>query len=274
MKLPWLLSSLFVILILPNCSADPQAQTATTKPSLVPVDTIIATQDTFPKLHFSLDYLRGRFDPAKHPDFTKVDRELTDGDGSYYMRKDAYAAFEAMFAAAKADGLRLEIVSATRNFNRQKSIWEAKWTGNRLLEGREKAPVAYPDEKERALAILRWSSMPGTSRHHWGTDIDINQLTNSYFESGKGLQEYEWLTANAPAYGFCQPYSPKGEERPDGYDEEKWHWSYLPVARQLTELARTQLTDTEIDGFKGAEVASNIGVVNKYVLGINTECQH
>lgn len=222
---------------------------------------------------FTLDYLRGRFDPATHPDFTKVDPAVTDGDGTYYLRKDAYAAFMAMHQAAKADGVTLKIISATRNFDRQKRIWEAKWTGERLLEGREKAPTAYPDPKARALAILRWSSMPGTSRHHWGTDMDFNDLNNEYFASGEGLKIYTWLTTHAPSFGFCQPYSPKGSERPHGYNEEKWHWSYLPVARQLTEQARLQLTDAQIDGFKGAETAAAIGVVEKYVLGVSGDCK-
>ncbi len=234
---------------------------------------IVATQaDTLPIYNFSLDYLRGRFDPAKHPDFRSVPAYLTDKSRTFYLRKDACAAFEKMHKAAADDGVQLLIISATRNFDRQKSIWEAKWTGARLLEGKENASKAYPAAKDRALAILRWSSMPGTSRHHWGTDMDINQLTNKYFESGRGLKEYEWLQNNAAAYGFCQPYSPKGVDRPDGYNEEKWHWSYLPVARQLTKLAQTKLNDSQIDDFKGAEAAAEIGVVKKFVLGISRTC--
>ena len=240
----------------------PEAVTVAEKNVAIPVDSTL-----------DIDYLRGRFDPATHPDFTKVAPELTDGDGTYYLRKDAYTAFQAMHAAAAKEGVKLVIISATRNFDRQKSIWEAKWNGNRLLEGREKAPEAYPVPKDRALAILRWSSMPGTSRHHWGTDMDINQLTNSYFEKGEGLKVYEWLTTHAHEFGFCQPYSPKGAERPDGYNEEKWHWSYEPIARQLTALASTALQDEQIDGFDGAATAVEIGVVEKYVLGVSQQCK-
>ena len=222
---------------------------------------------------FTIDDIRGRFEPREHSDFVVVDRKYTDGDGTYYLRKETYEAFQEMHAAALADTVKLVIISATRNFARQKMIWEAKWNGARLLEGREKAPEVYPNPKDRAFAILRWSSMPGTSRHHWGTDMDFNRLTNDYFESGEGLKVYEWLSAHAAEYGFCQPYSPKGEERPHGYNEEKWHWSYLPVARQLSELARTALSDEQIDGFDGAEAATEIGVVEKYVLGVSSECK-
>jgi LAS superfamily LD-carboxypeptidase LdcB len=220
----------------------------------------------------TIDYLMGQFNPAEHPDFTIVDRKYTDGDGTYYLRKDAYEAFVAMHAAAAEDGVQLKIISATRNFNRQKSIWEAKWTGARLLEGRESAPDVYPDSTERALAILRWSSMPGTSRHHWGTDMDLNRLTNEYFAEGEGLKIYKWLEAHAEEFGFCQPYSPKGDERPDGYNEEKWHWSYMPIAQQLTELARRELRNEQINGFKGAGTAQTIDVKTKYILGVNPAC--
>ena len=114
--------------------------------------------------------------------------------------------------------------------------------------------------------------MPGTSRHHWGTDIDMNNFENEYFESGQGLKEYEWLVANGASFGFCQVYTEKDEKRPDGYQLEKWHWSYLPISKQLTNLAQEALKDQMINGFDGSETAVDIEVVRKYVLGINKEC--
>ena len=227
--------------------------------------------DSFPTLP-SQAYLTGKFDPAEHPDFVTVADRYTDGD-PYLLHHATYAAFERMHAAARADGVTLTIVSATRNFERQRQIWEAKWRGNRLLEGRERANEVYPDPADRARAILRYSSMPGTSRHHWGTDIDLNKLTNTYFERGEGKRVYDWLTAHAADYGFCQPYTPKGTDRPTGYEEERWHWSYLPLATQLTDYAATELKNEDINGFAGAEAAGQIDVVREYVLGINPTCR-
>jgi zinc D-Ala-D-Ala carboxypeptidase len=234
---------------------------ATTTPTaLIPIDSSISTA-----------YLMGQFDPERHPDFTAIAKEHASREGMY-LRKDAYAKFVEMAAAAKKDGVHFTIKSATRNFDAQKTIWEGKWNGTRLLEGNENAHKAYPDPTKRALKILEYSSMPGTSRHHWGTDMDLNDFTNAYFEKGKGLKEYKWLVAHAGEYGFCQPYTAKGAERPDGYNEEKWHWSYLPISKNLSDQFKLRITNADITGFEGAAVAQDIKVVEKYVLGINKAC--
>lgn len=221
---------------------------------------------------YTLDELMGKFKPSEHPDFVKLDNKYTDKP-NLYLRKATYESYKKMHAAAKADGINFTIRSATRNFNYQKGIWERKWTGKTKVEGGQDLSKTTPPNAERAKKILLYSSMPGTSRHHWGTDIDLNSFSNKYFESGKGLKEYEWLQANAAQYGFCQSYSPKGAERPHGYEEEKWHWSYLPIAQPLTNLAKAQLKDEMISGFQGAATATEIGVVEKYVLGINPSCK-
>ncbi|MFZ1677418.1 MAG: M15 family metallopeptidase [Saprospiraceae bacterium] len=217
---------------------------------------------------YTVDYIMGHFDPATHPDFTIVDIKYADREG-LYLRKDTYEAFRRMYDRALKDGIKLQIRSATRNFEYQKGIWEAKWTGEKLIESGEDLSKTTPDPKERALKILRYSSMPGTSRHHWGTDMDLNSFENSWFDAGVGLNIYNWLKEHGSEYGFCQPYT---SGRPNGYLEERWHWSYMPVSVELTKLAENQLKNEMITGFKGSESAPMIDVVNKYVLGINQEC--
>ncbi|MCP4440244.1 MAG: M15 family metallopeptidase [Aureispira sp.] len=218
----------------------------------------------------SKKYLMGQFDPTKDERFQKIPNPYADKE--MYMRKEALASFKKMHEAAKKDGIKFRIVSATRPFNAQKAIWEAKWSGKRKVDGKLLSPTVK-DPKARAIKILRWSSMPSTSRHHWGTDIDINSVNPAYFESGQGLKEYEWLTAHASEYGFCQVYSPMGKDRPFGYQEEKWHWSYLPISQELTTEYAKQITDQDISGFLGSESAPLIEVVKKYVLGINPTCK-
>ena len=166
-----------------------------------------------------------------------------------------------MHKAARKEGVHLTIRSAARNFSRQKGIWERKWRGSKI---RNKAA--------RARHILKYSSMPGASRHHWGTEVDLNAFNNDYFSRGRGKKEYRWLRKNAGRVGFCQPYSAKGVQRPHGYSEERWHWSYQPLAKLYTNQARIRLFDDMFTGFKGSETVKAIGMVDRYVLGINPGC--
>ncbi len=213
-------------------------------------------------------YLTGKYEPSKDDRFVLVGKKW--GNKTMYLRRETYAAFEKMAEAAEADGVLLKIISATRTFAQQKNIWESKWTGKTLVEGRSLAKF-IADPKKRAEKILEVSSMPGTSRHHWGTDIDLNNLSDGYFtkKNSSGEKIYKWLSAHAHEHGFCQPYS---AGRMQGYTEEKWHWSYLPLSRPLLKSAKNQLTDDEISGFLGSETAVEIGAVKNYVLGINPEC--
>lgn len=217
-----------------------------------------------------LGHLLGHINPANDTSFSRVATPYADQDGLYLL-DEVYDAFVEMHNAAKKDGIALVIISATRNFDSQKEIWERKWTGARLVEGQDLAKTV-PDPVERARVILRYSSMPGTSRHHWGTDIDINSVENGYFESGVGSKVFEWLTANADDFGFRQTYTPKGEARPYGYEEEPWHWSYCPIAGRYLRQYLEKVTYDDISGFDGSDTAAEIDVIAHYVLGINPGC--
>ena len=113
--------------------------------------------------------------------------------------------------------------------------------------------------------------MPGTSRHHWGTDIDVNSFDNEYFAKDEGLRLYEWLLTHGPEFGFCQPYNAKTNGR-SGYEEEKWHWSYMPLSTALTQYCSSQINNDMIQDFEGSSTAKEIDVVQNYILGINPQC--
>lgn len=212
------------------------------------------------------NYLLGKFDPTTHNQFVKLQDEHTQGSArGAYLRKETYEAFIKMSAAARMEGVELVILSATRNFEAQKRIWENKWNGKVQVEGKDLTTVNDPNE--RARLILLYSSMPATSRHHWGTDMDLNSLENSFFESGDGLKTYQWLTTHAAEYGFCQPYTSKRNGR-TGYEEEKWHWSYLPLSSEFLKLYKTKVKYTDIKGFTGSEVAKPLQVITRYVAGV------
>ena len=180
-----------------------------------------------------------------------------------YLLKEVNSAFEEMASAAKKEGLNLKVVSGGRNFNMQKAIWERKWNARRSN---------FKSDKETALDILKFSSMPGTSRHHWGTDLDINSVDPAYFSSGNGKLEYEWLKKNAASYGFCQTYDNKAESKRTGYSEEKWHYTYMPISHKLLKQYNEKITNDLIIGFLGSSTAKEIDVVKFYVNGISPLC--
>jgi len=209
-------------------------------------------------------YLLGKFDQGKRADFVAVGKPYSD-KMFMYLRKEAFDAFQKMHAAAAADGINLKIISSSRNFIQQKAIWESKWAKN---------TGSHPEPLVRARKILQYSAMPGASRHHWGTDVDLNDLNNEAFmEGGPHAKVYTWLTANASKYGFCQPYTALDEKRPNGYHEERWHWSYMPLSGPLLLQYRQHLGNADLTGFKGAEYADTIQVVQHYVSGINPNCK-
>ncbi len=219
----------------------------------------------------SKDYLLGKIMPAQSDLMVSVKSELASREGMY-MHKDAYEAFIDMHEAAMKDGINLVVISALRTFDHQKRIWENKWNGRQKLFGDIYATDIDCDV-ERAKEILRFSAMPGTSRHHWGADIDLNSLQNSYFESGYGEQVYKWLKKNAGAFGFCQPYTPHGQSRGGGYEEEKWHWSYMPVAKHYLEAYKNIVSYDDIAGFDGYITASKLNVIKSYVMDIDPACK-
>ena len=217
-----------------------------------------------------LRMLLGQYNPAKEEGFSLISSKYT-AKSNIYVRTEVYEAFIAMRDSALKDGITLRIISATRTFYSQKAIWEGKWNGKRRVEGKY-LNTAYPDHTERALAILRYSSMPGTSRHHWGTDIDINSVVPSYFQTTQGKKDLAWLESNAAYFGFYRPYTEYGENRKTGYQPEEWHWSYLPTAVSLLYAYKKQVQFTDIVGFDGDETVFKVNVINDYVFGIDKSC--
>jgi LAS superfamily LD-carboxypeptidase LdcB len=163
--------------------------------------------------------------------------------------------------AAGAAGFDLTPVSSFRDFHRQLSIWNAKFRGDRPLFDAEgvKIDALQMSPAERVDAILLWSALPGASRHHWGTDVDIidaaarvpgdqDQLTPQKFSAGGPFEPLaRWLEAHAARFGFFWPY--RGVR--SGVQAEPWHMSFAPTA----EVARRALT---VKVWREALLASNL----------------
>ncbi|WJV55156.1 M15 family metallopeptidase [Prodigiosinella aquatilis] len=192
----------------------------------------------------------------------KNDGHLVTLTGQHRLQPEAVIAFKSMQQAARQDGFNLQPASTFRDFGRQQQIWNGKFTGLRPLLDKDNQPLdaLTLSEGDRCEAILRWSALPGGSRHHWGSDLDIYDPDR--LPSGQTLQlepwEYEtggyfstlsdWLDSHMPLFGFYRPYA----HDHGGVAVEPWHISYLPLAR----VAMAQLTPAVIrESWHGEEIA-------------------
>lgn len=157
---------------------------------------------------------------------------------------DLVPAWLELVDAARASGFDLAIASGYRDYQRQLQIWNGKAKGGRPLldsDGRLLDAAALNDW-DKVQAILRWSALPGASRHHWGTDIDVYdraavppdyavQLTpEEVAENGPFGPLHRWLDeriARDRSFGFFRPYA---TDR-GGVAPERWHLSYAPLAQ-------------------------------------------
>src|SRR5262249_52799990 len=91
------------------------------------------------------------------------------------LHPETARAFVALSAAAREAGLGPAAASGFRDFDRQRAIWNDKYAGRRPLLDRSGLPLdpRVMTDPEIVEAILHWSALPGASRHHWGTEIDV-----------------------------------------------------------------------------------------------------
>lgn len=195
----------------------------------------------------------------------------------YYLLPEVFEAFEDMKTDAKKDGLSLWCTSGYRSFLAQKQIWNTKY-----YKIKTENPTFH--KAEIIKSVIEYSSIPGTSRHHWGTDLDIidafgyekiNPLSTTNFELGGDYQFLSyWLNQNAANYGFYKVYT--NEINRNGFEFEPWHYSYkkLSVGFLKEFLMIDLLKYNELKSCLGFSVFDTnfMDMYNqKYMLGINLE---
>ena len=201
------------------------------------------------------------------------------------IHKDIEHHWQKMCTAALQENLVLKIASGYRSFERQLSIWNRKFIGELLVKNQQGQLVDFNmnSDQEKIDAILLFSALPGASRHHWGTDIDIyaeNLLPNNktlqlepweYQQDGYFEPLSQWLNEHSSDFGFYFPY----DKYRQGVAAEPWHLSYKPLASSfLSQLSCEQLTtiilNSDIHG--KIEIINNIeNIYNCYVTNINKE---
>ncbi len=148
------------------------------------------------------------------------------------MQKDTKVAFQKMKNEAAKEGINIEVVSAYRSFEKQKQIFENKYR-QFILEGLSPS--------EAITKIIEYSTIPGTSRHHWGTDIDIIDANfprpesvleeEHYYGDGPYCKLKEWLNEHSEKHGFYEVYTNNPSRK--GFKYEPWHFSYKPISKPM-----------------------------------------
>jgi len=175
--------------------------------------------------------------------------------------------FLALRTAAAGEGIDLRVASSFRDFERQRIIWNDKFCGRRPLLDRKGRvlDVHSLDAAERIEAILAWSALPGASRHHWGTDLDVydaaampdvSQLRlvpEEYSPTGPFSRLDTWLAGHLAESGFFRPYQPSINEPVCGVSPEPWHLSFAPLAANFLsaltpQLLAETLREVELEG--------------------------
>jgi LAS superfamily LD-carboxypeptidase LdcB len=174
------------------------------------------------------------------------------------IHADALEPFLAMKADAARQGFDIEIVSSFRDFAAQQRIWDTKYRGERPLYDAHGRIRDHASLSAEALvdAIVCWSAVPGASRHHWGSELDVIdraavlpgyrvQLLPAEAEAGGAFHRlHQWLDANMALYGFFRPYrSYRGGVLP-----EPWHLSYAPVSTVAMDLLTLDVLEETVRG--------------------------
>ena len=174
----------------------------------------------------------------------------------HFLHRDVVAAYRELVEQATEEGIALRLASGFRSFDRQLAIWNAKARGERPVVDSDGGPVAMAalSERDQLFAILRWSALPGASRHHWGSDMDTwdSAAVNDDYQLQLSPDEYaaggpfnacsRWLD-ELISCGKTEFFRPYTEVDVGGKDEgvaaEPWHLSFRPLAA-ICEQALTQ----------------------------------
>ena len=171
---------------------------------------------------------------------------VQDPDSGNWLQPEVLGAYQSLQAAAAHAGWRLVIVSGYRSFGAQRAIWNRKV--------RAYSPSRGADPGGDIERVMKYTSIPGISRHHWGTDLDLGEQTihpavtvPAAGEPNRMRRFYDWLELHAPDYGFCRAY--RGGA--GAIQDEPWHWSYVRLAASY---AREFQTTRDFDELHNRQV--------------------
>lgn len=146
------------------------------------------------------------------PDLTVPNVRLRLDPSAEQMKIDSSISgdIEAMFTAAKNDGVSLVFGSGYRSASKQKQFYDS-----------------YVARDGQAAADT-YSARPGHSEHQTGLSFDVTTPSGTcHLEICFGdTPEGEWMAANAHKHGFILRY-PEGDSAITGYQYEPWHFRHV-----------------------------------------------
>ncbi len=150
--------------------------------------------------------------PADYPGARKIARQaeatrLVVCGRRCRLAPRAARAWQAMRAAARADGLALRALSGFRSVRRQAGIIRRKLArGDPLPE------------------ILRSVAAPGYSEHHTGRALDVGDDATPPLDAAfASTRAFAWLVRHAARFGFRLSYP---RHNAAGFVFEPWHWCW------------------------------------------------
>lgn len=192
-------------------------------------------------------------------------------DNQQRVHQEVVGPLKEIQSRAQKAGFEFWVCSGFRSFQRQTEIWNRK-----VKESVGKS------ESEIIHTLLRWSALPGLSRHHWGTDFDVIdkkglapgyqvKLIPEEFELGGpfgGL--HQWLDSEMGALGFFRPY----QKDRGGVSPERWHLSYAPLSQKFLNAFDLEKVKEAIENSEmllKEQVLSELSdIFNRYTLNIDS----
>jgi LAS superfamily LD-carboxypeptidase LdcB len=204
------------------------------------------------------------------------------------VHRDVVEPFHELQQQAAPVGFDLAILSGFRSFDRQLSIWNRKAAGELPVLDSHARPldITRLSDAELVFAILRWSALPGASRHHWGTDLDVYDaaaqpagyeialVPSEYDGDGMFSPLSRWLDdriASGTSMGFFRPY----DRDRGGIAPERWHLTYGPTARTFEQALTAELLYGTIQSanmrLKDVVLANLDEIVRRFVKNTNPD---
>jgi len=129
-------------------------------------------------------------------------------DRPQQLTRQALAQWQALCAAAAAEGIVLGLVSAFRSVDYQCRLIERKRERGQSLE-----------------TILRVNAAPGYSEHHTGRALDLTTPgCEPLSEAFENTPAFAWLQQQAGHFGFVLSYP---RDNPHALVYEPWHWKLV-----------------------------------------------